>query len=131
MTNKLNSAAATRTPTKEPVTRKEINTASQVEQEKMIPNYTIAKLLEEFKEEDEGITQDQWDIIRKAAGVQIDPDTAEIIVLYRRELLLEGEMPGRGFAEEEWFARNPGGEWVSFSDLPESTLEALDGREAI
>lgn len=65
----------------------------------------------------------QWLEIRKAAGREIDPETARLHWAYRytmdpygveKDLPDECKQIGR-----EWFARAPGSDiWVSFDDIP-------------
>ena len=58
------------------------------------------------------------DALRKAVGLQIDPETAEVEWTYAQE---EYQQVGR-----EYFARSPGSDvWVWFGDLPEATQTAL------
>jgi len=55
-----------------------------------------------------------WRAIRKEAGLNIDPATAEVTCI------------GAESDDPRYFARSPGGnEWVSFDDLPEATAKAL------
>jgi hypothetical protein len=71
-----------------------------------------------------------WLQIRREAGLQIDPETAEVDWNYARtldpygaypELQEEFQQVGRAF-----FARSPGSDvWVWFGDLPKATREAL------
>jgi hypothetical protein len=73
---------------------------------------------------------EQWLAIRKNAGLQIDPATAEVMWTYAqtldpygiyRDLPEECRQVGR-----EYFARAPGSDvWVWFGDLPEATRSAL------
>jgi hypothetical protein len=73
---------------------------------------------------------EQWLAVRKEAGVQIDPVTAEVYWTYGLtldpygifpELPEECQVVGR-----EYFARSPGSDiWVNFRDLPDATREAL------
>jgi hypothetical protein len=68
--------------------------------------------------------------IRKAEGLKIDPDTAEVYWEYAQILDPYGMRPD---PPEEWhcvgrvyFARSPGSDiWVWFGDLPEKTCRAL------
>jgi hypothetical protein len=76
------------------------------------------------------LTLDQWEAWRKAAGLHIDPETAEVLWDYRQvvdpygiwpEIPEECDCIGRSY-----FARSPGmGVWIEFSDLPEATRDAL------
>jgi hypothetical protein len=80
------------------------------------------------------MTVEQWLAIRKEAGLQIDPDTAEVEWSYaltldpygvHPELPEEYQQVGR-----EYFARSPGSDlWVSFDDLPDATRKALWGKQ--
>jgi hypothetical protein len=67
---------------------------------------------------------------RKAAGLQIDPETAEVEWTYAQTLDPYGDDPN--LPEEyrqvgrEYFARSPKSDaWVWFGDLPEATRDAL------
>ena len=73
----------------------------------------------------------KWLLVRKEAGRQIDPETAEIMWIYawtedpyciNPELSEEAQYScGR-----EYFARNPGNDiWVRIEDLPTATRDAL------
>lgn len=76
------------------------------------------------------IAVEQWLAIRKEAGLQIDPETAEVDWWYVQildpygvdpDLPEEAQCVGRGY-----FARSPGSDvWVSFYDLPNKTEKAL------
>jgi hypothetical protein len=78
----------------------------------------------------DGMTVKQWLAVRKKAGREIDPKTAEVLWTYAqtldpygvdRELPAELQQIGR-----ECFARSPGSDvWVWFGDLPEPTRDAL------
>lgn len=75
----------------------------------------------------------QWLEIRKAAGREIDPETARLHWAYRytmdpygveKDLPDECKQIGR-----EWFARAPGSDiWVSFDDIPNPLIPALRQR---
>jgi hypothetical protein len=79
---------------------------------------------------DSQMTTEHWLAIRKEAGKQIDPETAEVEWTYAQtldpygvdpELPEECQQVGR-----EYFARSPGGDvWVWFGDLPDATRDAL------
>jgi hypothetical protein len=76
------------------------------------------------------LTVDEWLAIRREAGLQIDPQTAEVRWIYAQTLDPYGVYPD--LPEEcqqvgrEYFARSPGSDiWVSFHDLPRETREAL------
>ena len=71
-----------------------------------------------------------WLAIRKEAGLNIDPETAEVEWIYAQTLDPYGVYPE--LPEEcqqvgrEYFARSPGSDvWVNFHDLPEATRDAL------
>ncbi len=81
------------------------------------------------------ISVDEWLAIRKQAGLEIDPDTAEVMWtygyvidpygVYTDDLIEEEKCMGRIY-----FARSPGSEiWVSYYDLPVEILSALRGSE--
>ena len=73
---------------------------------------------------------EEWLAIRKEAGLQIDPENAEVYWCYALtvdpyavypELPEEYRQVGR-----EYFARSPESDiWVNFGDLPETTRIAL------
>jgi hypothetical protein len=75
----------------------------------------------------------QWLEIRKAEGLKIDPETAEVDWVYgfnmdpygvQKDLPDECTQIGR-----EWFARAPGSDiWVSFHDIPTALIPALRQR---
>ena len=73
---------------------------------------------------------ENWLAIRKEAGLQIDPETAEVDWDYA--LALDPYYVGYEIPEEyqqvgrEYFARSPGSDvWVWFGDLPETTRDVL------
>ena len=68
--------------------------------------------------------------LRQAVGLQIDPETAEVLWIYALTVDPYGDYPD--LPEEyqqiglEYFARSPGSDiWVSFGDLPQATRDAL------
>jgi hypothetical protein len=68
--------------------------------------------------------------LRKAVGLQIDPQTAEVAWTYAQTLDPYGD--GLDLPEEcdqvgrEYFARSPGSDvWADFGDLPAATRDAL------
>ena len=65
---------------------------------------------------------------RRQIGLTIDPATAEKMCWYAdmgdRYGILD-KKHHEGCVSGEYFARNPGGEWVNFGDLPEATANAL------
>ena len=74
---------------------------------------------------------------RRQIGLTIDPATAETTFWWADDLdpyhILD-EHHHAGCIGRERFARNPGGEWVHFGDLPEATCKALwkrDGRKLV
>jgi hypothetical protein len=81
------------------------------------------------------IRQDLWLALRKIAGQQIDPDTAEVFCTYGLTLDPYGVYPDLPVEYRqvgpEYFARAPGTEvWVSFDDLPKETLDHLRARHS-
>jgi hypothetical protein len=76
------------------------------------------------------MTVEQWLAIRKAVGLQIDPETAEVEWTYAQTLDPYGvdpELPSE-FQQigREYFARSPGSDvWVWFGDLPDATRSVL------
>jgi hypothetical protein len=69
---------------------------------------------------------------RRQIGLKIDLATAETTFwwadIYDPYHVL-GEKHHEGQSGREYFARNPGGEWVHFEDLPEATHKALWERD--
>ena len=79
---------------------------------------------------DDQISVEEWLAIRKEAGKQIDPETAEVTYWYARTLDPYGVYPDlpAEYAQvgREYFARSPDSDiWVKFYDLPDATHEAL------
>jgi hypothetical protein len=80
------------------------------------------------------MTLEQWLAVRKAAALQIDPETAEVMWTYAQtldpygvdpELPPEYQQVGR-----EYFARPSGSDvWVWFGDLPDATQKALQEKQ--
>jgi hypothetical protein len=76
------------------------------------------------------LTLEEWEAWRRAAGLHIDPETAEVLWDYRQvvdpyriwpEIPEECDCVGRSY-----FARSPGMDvWVEFGDLPDATRAAL------
>jgi hypothetical protein len=69
---------------------------------------------------------------RRQIGLTIDPATAETTFWWADmndpyDVLDERHHEGQ--TGREYFARNPGGEWVHFHDLPEATHKALWERD--
>jgi hypothetical protein len=124
-------------PKEENMTSNETVTASDVgESEARNEKNVIANLLEvleenaklkvEDEDEDEAsaITQEQWDVIRRAAGLQVHAETAELIFVY--SLDRRGYDDGRGEVHLDYFVRNPGSdEWIPLLDLLDATQSAL------
>jgi hypothetical protein len=76
------------------------------------------------------VTMKYLEALRKAAGLHIDPETAEVDWTYSYTLDPYGDEPN--LPEEfhcvgrTYFARSPGGEvWINFCDLSEKTQEVL------
>jgi hypothetical protein len=72
----------------------------------------------------------EWLAIRKEAGLQIDPDTAEVCCRYAQVLDPYGiypNLPEQGYCVGRfYFARSRGTDvCVEFGDLPQSTQDAL------
>jgi len=72
---------------------------------------------------------EQWLAIRKEAGLQIDPLTAEVCWEYGQTLDPYGIDPPPAEYDQlqrNYFARSPGSDiWVHFDDLPDATSDAL------
>jgi hypothetical protein len=87
-------------------------------------------MMQMTNKENTEMTIKQWLAIRKQAGLQIDPETAEVEWTYAQTFVpygLEPDLPeeleqvGRAY-----FARSPGSDvWVWFGDLPDATRHAL------
>ena len=76
------------------------------------------------------LTPEEWEARRKAAGLQIDPETAEVEWICAQVLDPYGDNPN--LPEEcqqggrEYFARSPGSDlWIWFGDLPDATRNSL------
>jgi hypothetical protein len=74
-----------------------------------------------------------WLEVRKRAGLEIDPATAEVTWTYGQTLNPYGiivDLPDEySQVGREYFARSPGSDiWVNFHDLPNATVEALRGK---
>jgi hypothetical protein len=76
------------------------------------------------------LTLGEWEAWRRAAGLHIDPETAEVEWTYAQTLDPYGDDPN--LPEEcqqvgrEYFARSPGSDvWVWFGDLPHATRNSL------
>ena len=92
-----------------------------------------------YRWERDGTTREEqierWLVAAREEGARIDPEVAEVTFEWGQSLdpygiYLKAEMP-----EEEWgrvvrhyFARSPGGEWISFDDLAKPTLDRLWAR---
>jgi len=94
---------------------------TMTDEEKTVHKMTVEQTMEQ--------TVEQWLAIRKQAGLQIDPETAEVEWIYAQMFDPYGVKP---VPEEYWcvgreyFARSPGSDvWVWFSDLPDATRDAL------
>ena len=88
------------------------------------------RLRRKSKQSVEEMKVNKWLAIRKKAGRQIDPETAEVCWIYAQTLdpygiypPLPGEYQQVG---REYFARSPGSDiWVLFADLARATRDAL------
>jgi hypothetical protein len=76
------------------------------------------------------VTLKYLNVLRKAVGFQIDPETAEVDWTYAQTLDPYGD--DQNLPEEcqqvgrEYFARCPGSDlWIWFGDLPDATRDAL------
>lgn len=69
--------------------------------------------------------------LRKAAGLAIDPKTAEVEWIYAQTVDPYGDyriLPNDEYYQvgREYFARAPGSDvWIEFRDLPQATRDAL------
>ncbi len=83
---------------------------------------SLLRVLKELGMEE--ITRKQWLAIRKAAGKQIDPETAEVMWVYRDALLYVWR--ASGIPRREYYVRSPGSiEWILVHDLPKEIQVAL------
>jgi len=75
------------------------------------------------------VTEKYLHALRKAAGLSIDPETAEVEWTYARTFDPYGDgidLPGEYQAVgRAYFAHSPGGVWIEFRDLPEATQTIL------
>jgi hypothetical protein len=74
------------------------------------------------------VTVKYLDALRKAVGLHIDPETAEVDWNYALDPY--GECPGLPEECQQlgrvYFARSPGSDvWINFGDLPKATRDAL------
>jgi len=76
------------------------------------------------------VTVEYLNALRKAVGLHIDPETADVEWIYAQTLDPYGDDPN--LPEEYWqvgreyFARSPGSDvWICFDDLPKEVREAL------
>jgi hypothetical protein len=76
------------------------------------------------------VTAEYLHALRRAVGLSIDPDTAEVEWWYAQTLDPYGDFPD--LPEEsrqvgrEYFARSPGSDvWIEFGDLPTATHDTL------
>jgi hypothetical protein len=85
-----------------------------------------------------GMSNDEYTAFieeRRKIGLTIDPAIAETTFWWADigdPYCVLGPKHHYGQVGRERFARNPGGEWVDFGDLPEATREVLwkrDGRK--
>jgi hypothetical protein len=78
-------------------------------------------------------TVEEWLAIRKEAGLQIDPETADVYWCHAQILDPYGIDPNLPKEYDQigrvYFARSPKSDvWVEFNDLPEATIERLRQR---
>jgi hypothetical protein len=76
------------------------------------------------------LSMKEWEAWRKAAGLHIDPETAEVLWDYTQVVDPYGvcaEIPGEcDCVWRAYFARSPEmSVWIWFGDLPEATRDAL------
>jgi hypothetical protein len=133
MTKSMNHTDTVLNQKEENMASNETVTASDVRESKARnEKNVIANLLEELEDarkrrgEDEPseITQEQWEVIRRAAGLQVHAETAEVISIHSLDCF--GRDDGKGEVSRDYFVRNPGSdEWVPLSYLPEAIQDAL------
>ena len=76
------------------------------------------------------LSVEEWLNIRKEAGKEIDPQTAEVEWIYGLTVDPYGVYPDvppeLQQMQRHYFARSPGSDvWVEFGDLPKETKKAL------
>jgi hypothetical protein len=76
------------------------------------------------------VTKKYLNVLRKAVGLHIDPETAEVEWIYAQTLDPYGDDPDLPAEYQqvgrEYFARSPGSDvWILFDDLPEATHSKL------
>ena len=135
MSDSINHAQTVVARMEENMTGSEVPAASKAEGSKSTkPESIIEQILERLGEDQDGelpqLTSEQWEVIRKTAGLQIDPETAELLLLYDEELDLIAEEDGTvgniGEANFKFYARNPGSdELILLEDLPEAVRDRL------
>jgi hypothetical protein len=74
--------------------------------------------------------QERWLAVRREAAAKLDPETAEVTFNWGDisdpcELRVEDKDACCG---RNYYARSPGGVWVSFDDLPKPTFDRLEAR---
>jgi hypothetical protein len=100
-----------------------LNSNNQAEQETKMTTV-------ENKGQAKELTIKEWLAIRTAAGLKIDPGTAEVDWEYAQVADPYGVFPERAKEQDcvgrAYFARSPDSDvWVVFGDLPEATRKAL------
>src|ERR1700722_14998407 len=91
--------------------------------EKRTAKNLMDHLLRELDKEDDEITQAQWNVMRKAAGAQVNPHTARMFWIYPR--YLEDTDDGL-WLDRDVVVSSPGSdELVCWSDLPEARQEII------
>jgi hypothetical protein len=82
-----------------------------------------------MRKEMKEIDVEQFHMLRREAGLKIDPETAEVFWIYAQVLDPYGirDLPEECYnVGQEYFARAPGSDmWVHFHDLPSETGDAL------
>jgi hypothetical protein len=78
------------------------------------------------------MTNEQWLAIRKEAAVKIDPETAEVCWTYTNICDPYGVYPDVEVCVAKVFFARPSGSdvWVTFNDLPDATIRALEDKQA-
>jgi hypothetical protein len=81
---------------------------------------------------DEGMTVEEWRAIRKKEALNIDPHTAEVLVvsgLGSDPYGIFPPLPEGDYIGRNRFARRPGSSvWVWFGDLPKEVRDAIDDK---
>jgi hypothetical protein len=111
------------TTMKQPVATNEERMVEGMPKEQWLATWSEQRIVD-------GVTAKKWLAIRKEAGLEIDPEIAEVRCIRAAHIDPYGIYPELREYEscvgKEYFARSPGSDiWVVFGDLPEATSAAL------